>query len=102
MPPADGATGARHAFLNGMPTLSALPQDTVMSTDTRRTPRDRKPDPKLPHEHDQSVADQTRDQSKDAERTRKAFEDVQSGNVDTGLQPVIESTDRQLRGSNDH
>ncbi|WP_156924277.1 hypothetical protein [Derxia gummosa] len=73
-----------------------------MSTDTRRTPRDRHPDPKLPHEHDQSVADQTRDQPKDAERTRKAFDDVQSGSVDTGLQPVIESTDRHLRGSNEH
>ncbi|WP_139826081.1 hypothetical protein [Derxia lacustris] len=67
-----------------------------------RRPEDSKVEPALPHEQDQKAGSQQRAQTEDRNRLRKGFEDAESGKVDTGPQPVIEETDRKLRGSADH
>jgi len=67
-----------------------------------RRPKEGKPEPSLPHEQDQDVEEQSRDQTLDDQMAQSSYEDAKNGAADTGTQPVIEETDRKLRGSRDH
>jgi hypothetical protein len=58
-----------------------------------RAAREHRPEPRLPHEHDQS-SDSQRQQRHD-ERLHRAADDVAQGRVDTGRAPVIEDLVRR-------
>jgi hypothetical protein len=59
------------------------------------------PEPRLPHERDESADSQQQGDTQPSEIGRKAFEDIRAGRVDTDRGPVLEELFRTKLQRND-